>query len=381
MFIIRELQEVRDMARGAVLLGTGGGGDPYIGELFVGEQIKRGNFPKVIGADELEDDAFVLSIAGVGAPTVGSENLISEKMLMRLLAYAEAHFGRRVDALISAEIGGSNSIMPLALSAISGVPVLDADGIGRAMPQIEMTTFSIYGCPASPCILTDALGNVVTVDAISDRKVEDICRAVASALGAHVTSAIYPMTGKQAREVAVQRSLSLAYGIGRCIRTARESSSNIFDALLAYLNDWDGRHARILFDGKITDVIHETRDGWHWGQATLSGLGDNRDECVIEIRNEFLIARVNGEPVAMVPDLITVLDRETGEPLTGSMLAYGQRVKVLGYAADPMLCRPEALEVVGPRMFGIDLDFVPLAQSAAAPSRVGAKATASDPVA
>ncbi|MGG6495451.1 UNVERIFIED_CONTAM: DUF917 domain-containing protein, partial [Bacteroidetes bacterium 56_B9] len=26
--------DVQDMARGAVLLGSGGGGDPYVGELF-----------------------------------------------------------------------------------------------------------------------------------------------------------------------------------------------------------------------------------------------------------------------------------------------------------------------------------------------------------
>jgi DUF917 family protein len=145
--------------------------------------------------------------------------------------------------------------------------------------------------------------------------------------------------------------------IGRRIRTARESSRDVFEDLLAYLNT-GGRFARILFDGKIVDVTHETRDGWHWGRATLVGLNDSTDEFTVEIQNEFTVARLNGRTVTIVPDLISVLDRETGEPLTGEMLSYGQRVKVLGYSADPMLRLPESLEVLGPPMFGIDEPFV-----------------------
>lgn len=358
MYIIDTIQDIQDMARGAVLLGTGGGGDPYVGELFVGEQIKRGRFPKVITCDEVADDAFVVSIAGIGAPTVIVEHLVSEKTLLKLLAHAEAFYGRRVDAIISAEIGGANSVFPLALSAISGIPVLDADGVGRAVPQLEMTTFSIYGVKATPCLLMDDSDNIVTIDAVTDRMAEDLARVVTGAMGAMAFGAIYPMSGKQVRTVAVQRSLTMALEIGRCIREAREGTDDVFGKLIDYLNSWDNRVARILFDGKITDVKHETRDSWHWGLATISGLGDSTDICTVEIRNEFSIARVNGKPVTMVPDLITILDRESGEPLTGEMLSYGQRVKVMGYSADPMLRQPESLDVLGPRMFGLDEDYV-----------------------
>jgi len=64
--------------------------------------------------------------------------------------------------------------------------------------------------------------------------------------------------------------------------------------------------------------------------------------------------------VTVVPDLISILDRESGEPITAERLSYGQRVKVLGYSADPLLRRPEALAVMGPRCFGLDEDFVPI---------------------
>lgn len=350
-------QDIQDMARGAVLLGTGGGGDPYVGELFLRAQLKKGKTAVIVDASEVDDDAFVLSIAGIGAPPVLVEHLVSDKLLLKLLARAEAFYGRRVDALISAEIGGANSMFPLALSAISGIPVVDADGIGRAVPHIEMTTFSIFGAKATPGILMDDLGNVAVIEAVDDRTAEDLARAVTGALGAAVFGALYPMSGKLMKACAVHGTLEQTLQIGRRIRQARESADNIFADLLAYLNT-GGRFAVILFDGKIVDVTHETRDGWHWGRATLHGLNDSPDEFTVDIQNEFTVARLNGRTATVVPDLISILDRETGEPLTGEMLSYGQRVKVLGYSADPLLRRPESLEVLGPRCFGIDEDYV-----------------------
>lgn len=126
------------------------------------------------------------------------------------------------------------------------------------------------------------------------------------------------------------------------------------------LNSRENRYARILFDGKIVDVTHETRDGWHWGRVTLAPLTQSSDVFTVDIQNEFTIARHNGRMVTVVPDLISILDRESGEPITAERLSYGQRVKVLGYSADPLLRRPEALAVMGPRCFGLDEDFVPI---------------------
>jgi hypothetical protein len=183
-----------------------------------------------------------------------------------------------------------------------------------------------------------------------------MARAVCASLGAFVTGAAYPMSGLQMKRCSVHHTLSQAQQIGRCIRVARESSDDVFDRLLACLNT-DGRHARILFDGKIVDVTHETRDGWHWGRATLRRLTDSADEFTVDTQNENTVARLNGRTVAMVPDLISVLDRESGEPLTAESLGYGQRVKVLGYSAPAILRRPESLKVVGPRCFGLKEDY------------------------
>lgn len=358
MLKIRTQTDIQDMARGAVFLGAGGGGDPLVGELFLHNQLSLGRTPKIIPASELDDDAFVLSIAGIGAPTTLLEYLVSEKHLLTLLERAEKFYGRKVDALISAEIGGANSMFPMSLGAIAGIPVVDADGMGRAFPHLEMVTFSVYGSPASPMILSDELGNVLTIDALSDGLVESLARPIVNVLGAMAFSGIYPMTGKFVREYAVHGTVTHTVEIGRCIRKGREDTDDVFGALIEFLDQPDeDRHARVVFDGKIVDARHENRDGWHWGEAVIQPLGGGSDRLVIQIQNEYLITKLNAKTVTVVPDIIAVLDRETAEPLTAEMLRYGQRVKVIGYSAAPIMRRPECLDVWGPRCHGLDEDY------------------------
>jgi uncharacterized protein len=358
MYSVATDQDIQDMARGAVFLGSGGGGDPYVGELYLRRQLAEGRPARIVKAAELPDDAFVISIAGVGAPTVLVEHLVSTNTLLRLLEASQQFYGRKVDALISAEIGGANSMFPLALGARAGLPVIDGDGMGRAFPHLEMTTFSVYGCSACPSVLMDDAGNVVHVQTTTDRIAEDVVRAICASLGSMIYGSFYPMSGKQAKQLAVHDTISHTLEIGRRIRAARESQSNPIRDLLEFLNQpAEQRHARELFSGRIVDVRHETRDGWHWGEALISSGRGDRPEFSIEIQNEYLIARHEGRTVTLVPDLIAVLDAESAEPLTAEMLSYGQRVTVIGYSAAPIMRRAESLKVFGPRMFGINEDF------------------------
>ena len=367
MYTITSDLDVRDMARGAVLLGTGGGGDPYVGELYLRNQLANGKSPKIIKASELTDDAFVVSIAGVGAPTVVIEHLVSTSTLLRLLEASESFYGRKIDALISAEIGGANSMVPLALGTLTGIPIVDGDGMGRALPHLEMTTFGVYGCAATPSVLMDDSGNVTHVRTTTNRIAEDVVRSICASLGSHIFGSFYPMSGQQVKQFTVHGTVTHTLDIGRRIRVARESQADPVKGVLEFLDaPSEGRYARELFNGRIVDVLHETRDGWHWGHVLIcSGVG-REPEFRVEIQNEYLVARRNGRTVAIVPDLITILDAESAEPLTAEMLAYGQRVRVVGYSAAPIMRRPESLKVFGPRLLGIDEDFRPVEELAAA---------------
>ncbi|MGD8356927.1 MAG: DUF917 domain-containing protein [Lysobacterales bacterium] len=358
---IRTKQDVRDLARGAAFLGVGGGGDPYVGQLMLQQEVLKGNYPNVIKASELADDARVLSVCGIGSPPVLVEHLLSSRLLSELMDRMEDYVGYKIDALISAEIGGLNSVMTLGVAAQRNVPLVDADGMGRAFPKLEMVTFSVYGCGASPVMIMDELGNMTVVHARDDATAENMCRSISSSLGAMVYSSLYPMTGKQVKQYAVHDTISLCFDIGKCIRQSREELDNPFDGLLALLHRPDeGRHCKILFDGKIVDLEHEIRDAWHFGTIKMEAHGDSNDIMVVEMQNEYLAARHNGKIVTIVPDLIAILDSETAEPITGERLKYGQRVKVIGLSASPIMRQPECLAVFGPVGFGYQEAFQPI---------------------
>jgi DUF917 family protein len=118
-----------------------------------------------------------------------------------------------------------------------------------------------------------------------------------------------------------------------------------------------------LFSGKVTDVQRRLVGGFARGVLRVDGTGDNAgSEIVIDIQNENLIARTGqGGILAVVPDLICIVDQDNAEPITTEILRYGLRIVVLGIPAPLQLKTPEALDVVGPAAFGYpDVTFVPL---------------------
>src|SRR5947209_6419209 len=130
-----------DIAVGAGILGTGGGGNPYNGRLRLLRYLRPGppeGRPVVVAEpDEVPDDALVVSVGGMGAPTIGVERLARGDEALVALRALEAHVGRRADYVIPGEIGGGNSIAPMIVAAQTGLPVVDGDAMGRAFPELQ----------------------------------------------------------------------------------------------------------------------------------------------------------------------------------------------------------------------------------------------------
>src|SRR6185312_3495979 len=60
--------ELEDIARGAAVLGTGGGGDPYLGTLAALRSLEQYGPPRVVDVDELDAEAVVALPFLVGSP-------------------------------------------------------------------------------------------------------------------------------------------------------------------------------------------------------------------------------------------------------------------------------------------------------------------------
>ncbi|MGN9784002.1 DUF917 domain-containing protein [Nonomuraea sp. ZG12] len=346
-----EVEDVPALARGCAVLGTGGGGDVRTGALAAVRAIQTyGEVPLVRLAD-LPEDALVMPLSGIGAPTVGHEMIYSEDEPRRVAEEVERIFGRPPAAVMSSEIGGSNGVAPVAWAAQLGLPLLDADGMGRAFPEVQMVSMYVAGLPADLVIMSDIVGNVVTIRPIDGLWSERLARAVCVAAGSHALMADYVITAARARGAVIEGTVTRALEVGR----STEGAAEPLPALQRELG------AARLITGKLTDVERRTTGGFVRGTATIEGTGDDRGRTLrLELQNENLVAVEDGEVRAMVPDLITVVDTETAAAIQTESLRYGQRVAVLAWPCDPLWRTPKGLETAGPRAFGYDLEYVPI---------------------
>jgi DUF917 family protein len=355
------VRELRDIARGAAVLGTGGGGDPYVGRLLAERAIAEHGPARLVDVEEVEADALVLPAAMMGAPTVMVEKLPRGGEAVGALRALEAVLGRRATHTVSIEAGGLNSTVPFAVGAELGLPVVDADGMGRAFPEIQMVLPTLAGMAATPMALADEKGNRVVLDTVDNHWAERLARSATIDMGCTAMLSVYALPGDRLEEALVPGTLSLCEALGRLIRGEREAHRDPVGAVIARLR------GRRLLSGKVVDVARRTERGFARGEARIAGLGpDEGAELELAFQNEHLLARSGEEVLASTPDLICVLDAETGEPITTEGLRYGQRVAVLGAPCDPRWRSPEGLALVGPDVFGYDAPYVPVEEVACA---------------
>jgi DUF917 family protein len=354
---MRELnkQSIEDIALGASLLGTGGGGDPYIGKLMALQAVEKYGPIKIISVDDVPDDALIIPAAMMGAPTVLVEKVANGGEFIRAFKAMEKYFGKKIYATMPIEIGGVNSMIPLAVSAQMNLPIVDGDGMGRAFPELQMVLYHIHGITSTPMVITDEKGNVGILETISNKWSENIARAMTVAQGGSVMIGIYPLTGKQIKEYSIRDTLSYSEKIGSSIRLANKKNISPIEQLLKEIEGFE------LFRGKIVDVLRETKAGFNFGTVRLDGIEKNKGEnCEVSFQNENLIAKKNGEVIATTPDLICIVDIDNITPVTTEALKYGRRVVVIGLKCNEMWRSAEGLRTVGPRYFDYDIDYIPI---------------------
>ena len=356
---MRDLDEadIEALAIGAAILGTGGGGSPYIAKLRCQQALRRGERIRLISLEELADDALVMTLGGIGAPTVSIEKLAEGHEGLRAMRAQEAFAGRRITALMSSEIGGGNALEPMITAAAADIPVVDADGCGRAFPEMQMTTTSIYGHRSTPAALADEHGNIVLFQhAVNEVWYERLARSCVVTMGGSATGAEAPMSGRHARRAAVPATVTQAINIGRLVLQANRNHTSAIPLICAQ------EGGIYLMNAKIVDLKRHLRGGFAVGEIGLEGIDDHAgSRAQIVFQNEFLTFERDGRVEVCVPDLIVILDVDTGHAISTDLLRYGQRVAILTLPCHALLRSPEALAVVGPAAFGLDgIEYRPL---------------------
>lgn len=352
-------QALQEITLGSSILATGGGGDPEIGLLWAYNVVEQGNDIVMIDPQDMPDDALATIAGCLGAALVLTEKPPNGQELFWCFEKLFRYLGQEVQAVIPPEAGGVNTPVPMAVAGAVGVPVIDADGMGRAFPELQMTSFYIHGVSPSPTAAADEKGHVTIVDTQDALTAERIVRNAAMAYGGISWIAGYPMTGKQLKETAILNSVSLAWEIGRRILEARRKHLDPIEEVLKLSGGFRA------FEGKIVDINREfgaeKTKGFSLGRIIMEGLDIFKGHtATIDFQNEWLILQVDGEIRCMPPDLICILDPTTSEPIRTDIVRYGYRGTVVLIPAHSRMRTEKGIQTFGPRYFGYDHDYVPV---------------------
>ncbi|KAG2378730.1 hypothetical protein C9374_007878 [Naegleria lovaniensis] len=359
---------------GSGIISSGGGGSPRLASIVARNLIRKCHHNnnsdhskhhpiKIIQPQDLSPDAFVLPLAVMGAPLVLSEKFFVEEFV-KAIETMKNMTNKKIEALFCAEIGGSNSITPLLVSAWTGIPVVDADGMGRALPELQMISYLIYGGNHVPAMLCDDKSNHVIVSSTNPRKpfksLEELFRPVVVSLGSMCGLLMAPISKEQVLKYTVKNSYSGIWRIGKSVSMARH---NFMDPVKSIFQAHQGK---LIFVGKIVDVDRKTTSGFNVGKCVLQGNSEFQNmKCEIDFQNEFLVATLLSTEesretttarqrtvLGSVPDIIAVVDSQTGLAIQTEELRFGFRVSVLCLACPDLYQTEQALKVVGPKAFG-----------------------------
>ncbi|MYH50202.1 MAG: DUF917 domain-containing protein [Gammaproteobacteria bacterium] len=360
-------QEVIDLLVGSCIQATRGcNAAPYI-ETVTAAMAEGAEF-RIISADDLPDDWMAVGTAAVGGG--GAWEHVIERTQEQGLELVEGtnarsvelladHMGVQFNAVLRLESAGATR-SALLLAAEMGLPLVDACLSVRARPEIQQQIPWLVGIPSTPSALVTRWGDQVVIEGVDDYRAEDLARGVAVSSGGGAAIAMNPMTADEVRRGTIKGALTEAIEFGRTVREAREQGNDPIAALIELTGGYK------LFQGIVTRSDQRGDRGFSWTDAELAGVDEFEGHTYeIFVKNENIVSWLDGELDAISPDYIFNLDPETGEAITGGGLGgypMGMEVVIVGVPGHAEWLTPAGIDIIGPRHFGFDFDYVPIAE-------------------
>ncbi|TCP55132.1 hypothetical protein EV191_102344 [Tamaricihabitans halophyticus] len=312
--------------------------------------LRRGPVPVVPPAElPAETQCAAIGVAGsmiavVELPPSGDEP-------QGVAAALENQLDRKLGAVMAMNAATINALLPVIAAAELDLPIVDCDGMGRILPLISQTSYTVAGLPLTPMTATSAVRDQMSVVAEAQRA-ELLVRAMLNTAGGWLLCGLYPTTARQLVTGAIEGSISRVVRVGRVLAAARDR-----DHILRGLGSEVG--ATWLGGGQVVEVGPSGKRGAEPNQpanpttVVVRERGSSGRVIRIEAQNELLLAVVDGVLVTAVPDLICLLDRN-GLRIQGlERTNVGDEVDVLMVPAAPVWHTPAGLALAGPQAFGL----------------------------
>lgn len=338
---------------------------PFITE--VKAALAEGKVFRTIAVDNVPENGMVVAVQGIGGggPWQNVIDRTTKQGLEKIddprratVDLFEEFTGKDVAALVRSEAAGATATA-LLLGADMGIPTLDGGITGRAVPEVQQSIPWINGMASVPTAIITPWGDQIVIKhAIDEYRVEDLSRAIAVASGGDAWITMTPMSGEQLERGILKGNLSEAETYGRTVREAREAGKDPIDAMVKVSGGYK------LFEGVVTKAVTKGERGFNWVEAEFEGVEEFEGRKYrVYVKNENIVGWLDEELNAMAPDYIYNLDPDTGESTLGvgyGGYVVGEKVAMIGVKAPAPWRSKKGIELIGPRHFGFDFDYIPI---------------------
>lgn len=366
--VLRTLQDCENLLEGAVWLGTGGGGSYEEGITVLRDIFEKGLPLEWVPLEMIPDDTWTVTIGLHGSIAPLSPEILNEIKdqgltedmdewyLVKAVKELAGFLGHDYKCIVPAELGPDSVAIPLAVGALLGVPVVDGDYVGRAVPEELQSTYCLYEKQSNNFAGVDKWGNIIIVkNAVNNNAFERIAKMLAVASFGDIAVATTPLIAEEMKEIVVPGTLSKCLKIGRALRDARSAGVNPVNAVLKTIDAWH------LFEGTVVGLETEDRGGYYYGTTNIKGAGDFQGQTLdVWFKNENLVSWLNGDPWVCSPDLLSLVDSQSGRGIYNAELKVGDQVTAIGMKGVEGFRSEHGLNLAGPRYFGFDIDYVPI---------------------
>lgn len=356
------IEDTLDILYGCTVLGTGGGGNLASGIQKIARDFKEGKRLKLAKLDEVPDEEIVASSYFVGAISPESKKNDLKVVIDNEALYAfnvlEEYKKTKFFGIITTELGGGNTATAIDIAMNRDVPLIDADPAGRSVPGVQHSSFYIENVPIAPLSIVNKFGDVIILEhVVDDFRAEELIRSIAAESGNSVGVTSQAITGKLLKKATIPETISLAQKIGYALRNSETKRT---DPVYEMLKAGEGT---LLFEGIVAeDTIWNDENAYTVGEFRINGTGTrfNGHRYRVWFKNENIVSWLDDKPDVTVPDLISVVLRRTGEPISNPNLKADMDVAVLGFRSPAEWRKKKALEIFTPRAFGFDIPYVPI---------------------
>lgn len=331
-------RDIMNIMNGAALLAAGGGGcfddGMLLLNMFKEKHPEKPIEVKLCSLEEMEENECAAVVAGMGAPTEGAGKdftmcaVHSFEEAQRMAAEA----GRDVKYTMPVEMGAFNTFAPMLISLMTGMPTLDADAAGRAVPGLDTLLSHINGGDTSPLAMSDEKGNIVQIKC-ADAKDAVMAQSLASPIAVKFQSnagiAGWVMSKKEVESYVPAGTITLAKRIGEIIENRREAQGEetYIGDIFSQLNQEGIAEARPLqIQAPVRSFTTDFKDGFDVGSYIIGEDAEGSyDTYKVYFQNENLLLYCvhsdGSEELKMTaPDIITMYNAKTGEAITNEDL-------------------------------------------------------------